>query len=244
MNHFKLDKERGYGSFIVHDNVIPGSKVLVHYLSENSHFNFEQSDDFIRLLFLSEGKVRVLNTDTVLPTRTTFIPRTDVDTCLSILDTTVMLEIRIYLTRDELAEVSSKLPLRFAYDDSLQYSESCKSIKTINRMIISDGTLPRFAMGSVETIGPDKVSDDCHPEVDQFFFTLPENQSELFIDGGTVYLGGNSVIHIPLGAVHGSNIPSACHMHYLWCDFMISEESHAYMSSAHVYNNEKRSFNG
>ena len=109
-------------------------------------------------------------------------------------------------------------------------------------MILLDGILPGFAMGSVETIGPDTVADDCHPEVDQFFFTLPEHYSNLLIDGEPHELFGNSVVHIPLGSVHGSIIPEGAHMHYLWCDFMVSEESHAYMSAAHVFNDKKRSF--
>jgi len=55
--------------------------------------------------------------------------------------------------------------------DCQSYSESIKSPNTVSRTILSNKYIPRIAMGTVQTKGPDRVAAHEHPMLEQLFFS-------------------------------------------------------------------------
>ena len=119
------------------------------------------------------------------------------------------------------------------YDDAPRYKEACKSEKTVNRMLLSEGLIPDLAIGSVETSGPDAVAAHDHPFCDQLFISFEENAMYLEIEGVSLPMGGNEIVHIPLGSKHGVRVPDGGYAHYVWIDFVIDAKGKEYLRTAH-----------
>lgn len=134
----------------------------------------------------------------------------------------------------------SSFPILQIYSQCEQYTDFSKTPKTINRIVLEQENIPRFAMGSVESVGEDHVIPNAHPEIDQFFFTFPENETELIINGETMQLGGDTLLHIPLGADHGTNLYEGKRMHYLWIDCLVDERYAEILKEDHVKTNEMK----
>ena len=111
------------------------------------------------------------------------------------------------------------------------YTEEIKSSKTINRMILPEGLVPRFCMGSVETTGPDLVMEHEHPMLDQLFFGLeianvPSWPMEVYTT-----LSENMTLHIPLGSKHSVSVAEGEVLAYIWLDFFLTLEGQKYMGN-------------
>jgi mannose-6-phosphate isomerase-like protein (cupin superfamily) len=113
------------------------------------------------------------------------------------------------------------------------YKEDIKSEKTINRMILPEGLVPRFAMGSVETDGPDEVGEHEHPMLDQIFFGLEGCRCSCFAGGDKVVLTENMLLHIPLGSLHYVSVEAGDKLSYIWLDFFLTHEGEKYMGEQH-----------
>lgn len=120
----------------------------------------------------------------------------------------------------DIVKFGTKFPLAIPYQDSIQYIDPYKSQKTISRMMLPHEILPRFSMGSVETWGDDLVKPHTHPMLDQLFFSFPENDMDVLIDGSAYPMGGDMILHIPLGSDHGVKVDGSRHLHYMWIDVM------------------------
>lgn len=125
---------------------------------------------------------------------------------------------------DDLKTFGTKFPIAIPYQDSIQYIDPYKSQKTISRMMIPHEILPRFSMGSVETFGDDLVKPHTHPMLDQLFFSFPENDMDVLIDGERYPMGGDMILHIPLGSDHGAASDGSRHLHYMWIDVMPDQQ--------------------
>lgn len=124
-------------------------------------------------------------------------------------------------------------PLVHDYATSPQYRDYFKSEKTISRTLVGPHVLPRFCMGSVQSLGPDRIEPHAHPMLDQLFFSFAENDITLLIDGERHPLGGETLLHIPLGSDHGVEVPAGRRMHYLWLDFFQRHEDMDYIAEVH-----------
>ncbi len=118
------------------------------------------------------------------------------------------------------------------------YTEDIKSEKTINRMILPEGLVPRLAMGSVETEGPDEVSEHEHPMLDQIFFGLEGCSCKCFADGEEALLTENLMLHIPLASKHYVSVAKGDKLAYIWMDFFLSLEGEKYMGEQHQMEEE------
>ena len=127
----------------------------------------------------------------------------------------------------------TKLPYALRYADAVKYREDCKSEKTVSRMLLPEGIIPRLAMGSVQTTGPDRVEKHEHPFCDQLFYTLPECSMELLVDDISVHFDGDTLLHIPLASSHGVDVTERGCAHYIWVDFVIDPRGIEYLHSAH-----------
>jgi len=119
------------------------------------------------------------------------------------------------------------------FDKCPIYTEDIKSRKTINRMMLPEGLVPRFCMGSVETTGPDIVQEHEHPMLDQLFFGLDNCKCTCIADDAEVLLEQNMMLHIPLGSTHSVSVDSGSILSYIWFDIFFSNEGEKYMKEQH-----------
>jgi len=146
------------------------------------------------------------------------------------------IELRMELTdndRKELEEWKHKYPFFLDYNSCELYTDRSKTVKTINRIIIPPHLVPRFAMGSVDSTGPDYIKKHAHPSLEQCFFSFAENDCINLIDAQTVDLKGNTLLYIPLGSNHGVEVREEKRMHYIWMDFFERTENMKEMIESH-----------
>lgn len=227
-----LSSVEGYGIFPALTGEIDGVDVYLHRLEAESGFEREKSEDFYSVFFVISGKA--VCDGISLRERDTFLPDYCKTASFFAVTELSLLEIRVRATKEELSGFK-KLPILLDYESLPKYTEDCKSEKTISRMIFNDGDIPRLTLGSVEVEGPDAVGAHLHPEVDQFFFSLPENRVYLNIDKDKNEFLGTSIVHIPLGSTHGVEVMEGEKLHYLWCDLLIDEKSSEYIRNAHKF---------
>ncbi len=165
---------------------------------------------------------------TTFDQRVTFVPAPEATMKLTALTNTQLLEILWDITPEDIklrADYGTAFPLIQPYATAIQYVDPNKSPKTISRMMIPHKMIPRFAIGSVESYGYDYVKPHSHPMLDQFFFSFPENNMMLIINGEKIPMGGDVMVHIPLGADHGVEVTGTDHLHYMWIDFLPDNDS-------------------
>ena len=186
----------------------------------------------IRIFFVCSGRLRA--DGKLLEEKTVYIPHPSQTLEITALEDSLLLEIY----RPDAAD-TAQLPYLLAYADAPTYREDCKSEKTTSRMLIPARIVPDFAMGSVETAGKDRIAAHTHPDVDQYFFGLAENECILLVDGKEYPFGGNQLVHIPLASSHGVELEEQHICHYLWMDSLLNEDALTYMEEAHKMNGGK-----
>ena len=117
--------------------------------------------------------------------------------------------------------------------DCPAYQEDIKSEQTVNRMLLDEGLVPRFCMGSVETTGPDRIDSHVHEMLDQLFLGLAGCRCTCHADGEAALLTANCLLHVPLGSDHSVSVAEGDKLHYIWMDFFLTLEGQAYMSRQH-----------
>jgi hypothetical protein len=143
------------------------------------------------------------------------------------------LEILIDLRAHEATLLRAQGPFFRRYSQCEAYAEAIKSPKTISRTIVPAKTLPRFCMGSVETVGPDTVGAHAHPMLEQLFWGLPANACVVTADETEASFGDGVLLHIPLGSYHGVRVEEGRRLHYVWMDFFRNEEDLDYIREQH-----------
>ncbi len=143
------------------------------------------------------------------------------------------LEILVDLQEHEAAALQATAAFFVLYSQCERYSEAIKSSKTISRTIVPANRIPRFCMGSVETVGPDTVGAHSHPMLEQLFFGLPANTCVVTADDSEAVFGEGMLLHIPPGAWHGVRVEEGQRLHYVWMDFFRSEQDLAYIREQH-----------
>jgi quercetin dioxygenase-like cupin family protein len=99
------------------------------------------------------------------------------------------------------------------------YREKIKSPKTISRTLLPKNVVPRMAIGTVETTGPDKVDAHRHPMLEQYFLGLETNDIVVVHNGTQTPLKANELFHIPTGSNHGVRVAKGRKLYYVWMDF-------------------------
>lgn len=227
---------------------IQGARIYHHILTVGESLQLCDSLSYYRIVMLISGTAEFVTAGEsyVFSERVTIIPALDKTLDMIAREKVDILEIQ-WDTLPEDAALSQSYSVRFPYVQQyrlcIQYSEETKSEKTISRMTIPQRVIPRLACGSVETYGEDIVQPHKHPMLDQLFFSFPENNMEVLIDGEHVPMAGNEIIHIPLGSAHGVYVPEGAHCHYLWFDFILdNEEGLEELDSSQQVTGDIRSF--
>lgn len=119
------------------------------------------------------------------------------------------------------------------YSECQAYTEDIKSAKTINRMLLPEGYVPRLCMGLVETAGPDSVGAHVHPMLDQLFLGLKNCRCTCSADGAETLLTENALLHIPLASWHSASVAPGDLLSYIWMDNFFTTQGQSYMSEQH-----------
>ncbi len=144
--------------------------------------------------------------------------------------------VRRTLTASDLAELkkypqNNAAPLVKKFRDCTPYGEAIKSPKTVSRTLLPENFVPRMAMGTVETSGPDVVGRHKHPMLEQIFLGLKGNDITVLADDNRANLTGFSILHIPLGSNHGAEVAAGKHLHYVWMDFFVATEGQEWLKN-------------
>lgn len=219
------------------DEEIKGTSVLCHHLRKHDVRCFAPCDGFARIIiFLSgAGTAESEGNRTVMNENDVYVQKPDMSVSVRTGEEAIVVELIRRVTEQEFGQFSGceQLPYLASYQNAKTYREECKSEKTINRMLIPARIVPRFAMGSVETSGVDRVEPHSHPMLDQFFLGMRDNHCTVIADGQRQRFESGVLLHIPLGSNHGVVSEQEDCVRYYWMDFLFDEEGLAYMDSAH-----------
>jgi len=120
------------------------------------------------------------------------------------------------------------------FSDCQSYSETIKSPDTVSRTILSNEYIPRIAMGTVQTNGPDEVAAHEHPMLEQLFLGLSGNNCVVYADDKKVDFPPYSVLHIPLGSRHSVSVNKDQVMYYVWMDFFLDRKGEEWLKTHKV----------
>ena len=227
---------------------IKGATPVNHTIAKGESITLEPCGAY-HILVLVAGTVRFTTggKDYVWNERLTFIPDLEESVCMNAETDAQVLEIRWEMIESDYALIeeyreNTPFPYQVPYATATQYRDRNKSDKTISRKMIEQRHIPRFALGSVESYGPDFVKSHDHPMLDQFFVSFPENDMFLLIDYEPYRMRGNEICHIPLGSNHGVDVTERKHLHYMWIDFMVDDTAMARLDSSHKDTGVMRDF--
>ncbi len=122
------------------------------------------------------------------------------------------------------------------FTDCIAYTEPIKSPNTISRTILPNKIIPRIAMGTVQTKGPDKVGAHKHPMLEQLFLGLSKNNCVVYADDAKVAFPQYSILHIPLGSMHSVTVEKEEVLYYVWMDFFIDSKGEEWLKTHNVKN--------
>ena len=115
------------------------------------------------------------------------------------------------------------------FSECTPYKEAIKSPKTVSRTLLPENIVPRMAVGTVETTGPDRVAPHQHPMLEQLFLGLKGNDCILTADAARVAFPPLSILHIPLGSLHGVEVAEGKRLYYVWMDFFGKKEGQEWL---------------
>ncbi len=144
------------------------------------------------------------------------------------------LRVRRDLNADDFADLkrfpqNNAAPHVKKFSECIPYSEAIKSAKTTSRTLLPENFVPRMAMGTVETTGPDSVGAHRHPMLEQLFFGLKDNDITVLADDARTNLTAFSILHIPLGSNHGAEVAAGKKLHYVWMDFFMDKKGQEWL---------------
>lgn len=226
---------------------IPGCTPYHHSVMPGESITLEPGK-FHRNLMLFDGEIEyeTAGQKYEFHERAMFIPHPDEAVTLKGITHAHVLEM-VWELRDEdvqlMEEYKTEYPFSQLYRTAWQYTDRNKSKKTINRQMVRQRVMPRFCIGSVETYGVDAVRSHDHPMLDQYFFSFAENHMNVLIDFEPIRMEGCELLYIPLGAMHGIDVPENDVCHYMWIDFYPdNDEALKRLDWSHKGTGEMRSF--
>jgi hypothetical protein len=146
------------------------------------------------------------------------------------------LRVRKQITEADKAELkkypeNNAAPHVMKFSDCPKYGEAIKSKKTVSRTLLPENFVPRMAMGTVETTGPDVVGAHKHPMLEQLFLGLRDNGITVIADEARANLTPFTLLHIPLGSMHGAEVAEGKKLHYVWMDFFATKEGQEWLKT-------------
>jgi len=207
---------------------------------------FEGGHKFIYLFLKGTGVVVADNTSYEIVPETILLPNATDSMTIESADNTPLhyLKIRFRLSAQDhldlqnLPSENTQQVYYAKFSDCQSYSEAIKSPNTVSRTILSNEYIPRVAMGTVKTMGPDEVAAHEHPMLDQLFLGLSNNNCIVYADEKEVDFPQYSVLHIPLGARHSVSVKKDQIMYYVWMDFFLDKKGEQWLNTHKVNANQ------
>ena len=131
----------------------------------------------------------------------------------------------------EFPEEHTQKPYSAKFTDCEAYTEPIKSPNTVSRTVLHNKYIPRIALGTVETSGPDKVAPHEHPMLEQLFLGLAGNNVIVYADEVKTDFPEYSLLHIPLGSSHSVEVEKGNKMYYIWMDFFMDKEGEEWLKT-------------
>ena len=152
-------------------------------------------------------------------------------------DTLHFLKISSALTEQDRIELkdfpkeNTQKPYFKKFIDCEPYTEPIKSPNTVSRTVLPNKFIPRIAMGTVETTGPDKVDAHEHGMLEQLFLGLTDNDVVVYADDAQINFPAYSILHIPLGSSHSVSVDKEKKMYYMWMDFFLDSKGEEWLKT-------------
>jgi len=220
--------------------------IQVEHVAITANNSFEDSvNDGYKAIYLfvkGTGEITIDNTTYDLAHETIFLPNavenftvtTTNDDTLHYLKISCQLSAQDHIDLQALPAENTQQCYFEKFTDCQSYSEAIKSPNTVSRTILSNEYIPRVAMGTVHTKGPDKVATHEHPMLEQLFLGLSENNCIVYADENQVEFPQHSVLHIPLGSSHSVSVEQDQVMHYVWMDFFLDKQGEKWLETHQV----------
>lgn len=210
---------------------ITGKNALLDYAKEGYKT--------IYLFIKGKGNVIAANTDYEIVPETILVPNIVKNITIKTVknDTLHYLKISSKLTAQDLLDLkefpaeNTQKVYYAKFTDCKSYTEPIKSPNTTSRTILPNKYIPRVAMGTVQTKGPDRVGFHEHPMLEQLFLGLSNNNSVVYADDATIDFPQYSVLHIPLGSSHSVSVEKDKTMYYVWMDFFRDKKGEEWLKT-------------
>ncbi|MDO7172670.1 hypothetical protein [Mariniflexile sp. AS56] len=226
------------------DNEIKGIHVA-HVAITSEHALLDYSKEGYKTIYLfvkGKGNVMAANNTYEIVPETILLPNSAKEITIKTAknDTLHYLKISSKLTTQDLLDLK-EFPAEHTqnvyyakFTDCKSYTEPIKSPNTVSRTILPNKYIPRIAMGTVQTKGPDKVGFHEHPMLEQLFLGLSENDCVVYADDAKVGFPEYSVLHIPLGSSHSVSVEKDKIMYYVWMDFFLDKKGEEWLNTHNV----------
>ncbi len=205
----------------------------------------ESAQEGVRTVYLfvkGEGKILAEDNNYELVPETIFLPNNVRDFKISAANNSEVHCLKIsrslsdqdHIEIQKLPENNVKAVYHAKFSDCQSYTEEIKSLNTVSRTILSNEYIPRVAMGTVLTKGPDKVAPHKHPMLEQLFLGLSRNNCVVYADDSTVSFPEFSIVHIPLGSTHSVSVEQGEVLYYVWMDFFLDKKGEEWLQTHNV----------
>ncbi len=218
---------------------------LEHVAITHSNTIVDRSEDGVKAIYLflkGSGDVKANNAYYEIVQETIFLPnaveeitiRPASNTTLHYLKISCKLSTQDHIDFKNLPEENTQNVYYAKFSDCQSYSEAIKSPNTVSRSILSNKYIPRVAMGTVQTTGPDNVAAHEHPMLEQLFLGLAENNCIVYADDDYIDFPEHSILHIPLGSSHSVSVKKEKTMSYVWMDFFLDKEGEEWLKTHNI----------
>ena len=220
---------------------IPGVEATHIAITGPASYSESASDDHsLVMLFLDgKGKLQFQGEEHELVPETIAMPisKEKITTHVAEGDTLHALSIRKLYSDQDIEDMKEFAARRSGgmyfkkFTDCESYKEAIKSPKTTSRTVLPKDHISRVAMGTVETMGPDEVGAHRHAMLDQLFLGLSKNDSTVIADQTEAAFPEFTLLHIPLGSLHGVRAEDGKRMYYMWMDFFLTKEGEEWLKT-------------
>lgn len=201
----------------------------------------------IYLFYKGYGNVTALESDYSIVPETILLPNSikNITVKPAVNDTLHYLKISSKLTEQDLLDLeefpkeNTQNVYYKKFTDCESYTEPIKSPNTVSRTILPNKYIPRIAMGTVQTKGPDKVGAHEHPMLEQLFLGLSDNDVVVYADEASIDFPEYSLLHIPLGSSHSVTVEKEEIMYYVWMDFFLDKKGEEWLKT---HNTDKKDY--
>ncbi len=236
-----LDETTKLRATAILENEISGIKVEhVTILGGHSTVDYsEESHKAVYLFMKGTGNVIAENEDYRIVPESILLPNAaghititaTADSNLHYLKISSALTAQDHLDLKELPEENTQSVYYAKFSDCQPYVEPIKSPNTVSRTILSNEYIPRIAMGTVQTKGPDEVGAHEHPMLEQIFLGLSKNNCTVYADDAKTTFPPFSVLHIPLGSRHSVTVDKDETLYYVWMDFFLDKKGEEWLKT-------------